>query len=64
MKIYGGATLHGGVIDSVNDHRIAMSGMILGSLIDEVTTILGTECTAKSYPDFVKDYLNLGGKIV
>lgn len=63
VKIYGTKNIKGGIIDSVNDHRIAMSGMILGTVSDGDTTVLGTECTAKSYPDFIKDFVKLGGKI-
>ena len=64
IKIYGGTTPKAGVIDSVNDHRIAMSGAVLGSVAEGEVTIKGIECTSKSYPDFINDYLKLGGKVL
>ena len=62
IKIWGSSARTGGVIDSVNDHRIAMSGMVLGSVASGQTTVKGVECVSKSYPDFLKDFKELGGK--
>ena len=62
IKIWGSSAITGGVIDSVNDHRIAMSGMVLGSVASGQTTVKGVECVSKSYPDFLKDFKELGGK--
>jgi 3-phosphoshikimate 1-carboxyvinyltransferase len=39
------------VIDSKNDHRIAMAFAVLGTAIGGIT-IDGAECVAKTYPDF------------
>lgn len=52
MIIEGGYPLHGAVIDSHLDHRIAMSFAIgaLGS--DGETRIEGAECVKISYPEF------------
>ncbi|MBQ8178476.1 MAG: 3-phosphoshikimate 1-carboxyvinyltransferase [Clostridia bacterium] len=63
IKIWGCDSLSGGVVDSQNDHRIAMSGAVLGSLASGVTTVKGIECVAKSYPDFIKDFISLGGDV-
>ena len=52
MIIHGGRQLHGAVIDSHLDHRIAMSFAIAGLLCDEPTTILSADSVAISYPDF------------
>ncbi len=50
MKIYP-AHIRPAVINSHNDHRIAMSAAILG-LAGARMIIRGAECVAKSYPDF------------
>ena len=51
MIIRGGA-LHGAVIDSHMDHRIAMSFAIAGLMCDEPTTIKNADSVAISYPGF------------
>lgn len=61
IKIWGTDTITGGVVDSKNDHRIAMSGAVMGSVASGVTTIKGIECISKSYPDFIKDFISVGG---
>jgi 3-phosphoshikimate 1-carboxyvinyltransferase len=52
MVIQGGNTLHGAVIDSHLDHRIAMSFAVAGLLCEEPTTIKNADSVAISYPDF------------
>ena len=53
--------LTGGIVDSAGDHRIAMSAAIAATRASGPVTILGADCVKKSYPDFFKDYRNLGG---
>lgn len=55
MIIRGGKPLHGAVIDSKLDHRIAMSFAIAALQADGETEILGSECVNISYPDFYQD---------
>lgn len=55
MIIEGGHPLHGTVIDSHLDHRIAMSFAIAALNADGETEILGAECVNISYPEFYKD---------
>lgn len=55
MIINGGKMLHGAVIDSRLDHRIAMAFAIAGLMADGDTKILNYECVAISYPGFFKD---------
>lgn len=55
MIINGGATLHGAVIDSKLDHRIAMSFAIAGLMTEENTSITHAECVDISYPTFYSD---------
>lgn len=54
-------TLHGGVIDSYGDHRIAMCAAIAATRCTDAVTILHGECVEKSYPRFYEDYQQLGG---
>ena len=52
MVIHGGKTLHGAVIDSHLDHRIAMSFAVAGLMCEEPTTIRNADSVVISYPDF------------
>jgi 3-phosphoshikimate 1-carboxyvinyltransferase len=51
----------GGVVDSMNDHRIAMSAAIAATVCGKPVTIIGAECVKKSYPGFWEEYARLGG---
>jgi 3-phosphoshikimate 1-carboxyvinyltransferase len=62
MIITGGKTLHGALIHSFDDHRIAMSFAIASLLAEGTTTIEGAECVNISYPDFYKDDFVLDAK--
>lgn len=55
MIINGGKELHGAVIDSRLDHRIAMSFAVAAMNSDGETEILGSECVDISYPVFYRD---------
>lgn len=55
MIIQGGKMLHGAVIDSNLDHRIAMSFAIAGMNAEGETEITGAECVNISYPSFYED---------
>ena len=52
MSIPGGQTLHGGVIDSGDDHRIAMAFSIAALRATGDTMIQGAEAAAISFPEF------------
>ena len=54
-----GTGLRGGTVDSVNDHRIAMSAAIAATVCTENVTILGAQCVEKSYPRFWDEYFRL-----
>ncbi len=47
--------MRAGVIDSYNDHRIAMSFLILSGIIPGIK-VENKECVAVSYPTFFEDY--------
>ena len=53
--------LTGGIVDSCNDHRIAMSAAIAATVCTGSVTILGAQCVSKSYPSFWEEYRRLGG---
>ena len=55
MIIHGGKPMHGAVIDSRLDHRIAMSFAIAGLAADGETEIFRGECVNISYPEFYSD---------
>lgn len=55
MIIEGGHPLHGAVIDSKLDHRIAMTFAITALAADQETEILGADCVNISYPGFYED---------
>lgn len=59
MIIEGGHPLHGAVIDSHLDHRIAMSFAVAALAAEGTTEILGADCVNISYPKFYEDLLNL-----
>ena len=55
MIIRGGKPLHGAVIDSYLDHRIAMSFAVAALCAEGTTTINDAECVNISYPAFYRD---------
>ncbi|MBO5292261.1 MAG: 3-phosphoshikimate 1-carboxyvinyltransferase [Lachnospiraceae bacterium] len=59
MIITGGKPLHGAIIDSKADHRIAMSFAIASLIADGITDIRGAECVNISYPSFYEDLKKL-----
>lgn len=59
MIIRGGKPLHGAVIDSYGDHRIAMSFAIASLIAEGTTEISGSDCVNISYPSFYTDLHSL-----
>lgn len=59
MYIVGGR-VHGGVIDSHNDHRIAMATAVLAIKAEGAITVTQAECVNKSYPRFWEDCKRIG----
>ncbi len=56
-----GTGFTGGIVDSCNDHRIAMSAAIAATVCKSPVTVLGAEAVNKSYPRFWEEYKRLGG---
>jgi 3-phosphoshikimate 1-carboxyvinyltransferase len=55
LRIHGGAPLHGGATDSLDDHRLAMTFAIAGLVASDQTTIERSASAAISYPGFFAD---------
>ncbi len=63
LTVYGVSTLPGGVVDGANDHRIVMAAAIAATRCQGPVVIRGAEAVKKSYPNFWRDYENLGGAV-
>ena len=55
MIIHGGKPLHGAVIDTKKDHRIAMTFAVAAMAAEGETEILDADCVDISYPAFYRD---------
>ena len=55
MIIHGGKPLHGAVVETKKDHRIAMTFAVAALAADGETEILDAECVDISYPEFYRD---------
>lgn len=52
FAIDGPQTIRGAVVDSMNDHRIAMAFTVAGLVAEGETTVTRTECADISFPGF------------
>ncbi len=59
MIIHGGKPLHGAVIDTKKDHRIAMTFAVAAMAAEGETEILDADCVNISYPEFYRDLTRL-----
>jgi 3-phosphoshikimate 1-carboxyvinyltransferase len=55
MEVVGTSKLTGAVVESYNDHRVAMSLAIAALCAEGTTTINKSDCIRISYPNFFKD---------
>ena len=60
--LIAGSTPKGAVIDTRNDHRIAMAFSVLGTVTGE-TVIDNAECVSKTFPEFWKVMRSIGGEV-
>ncbi len=60
LRIRGGRTLQGAVLNSWGDHRIAMALTIAGLIAKSETTIRDFQCIEVSFPGFAPLLRNLG----
>lgn len=61
IRVKGGG-VEGGVVDSKEDHRIAMAAAIAALGARGPVVVRGFECFRKSYPSFLDHYRALGGR--
>ena len=64
MHITGVNELKGAVIDSHNDHRVAMAIAMAATIAAGEVKILNAGCVSKSFPHFWDVYQSLGGEII
>lgn len=62
FDVPGGATLRGGTVDSRGDHRIAMSAAVAALAARGPVKVTGFSAVATSYPSFLADLAELGGR--
>ena len=62
LTVHGGNPLSGGTVDGAGDHRIVMAAAVAATACRGPVTILGAGAVEKSYPDFWRDYKDLGGE--
>ena len=55
VVIEGPTALRGAVVDSLGDHRLALTFAIAGLVAEGTTTILDADCVSISYPTFLAD---------
>jgi len=60
--IITGSTSQGAIIDTRNDHRIAMAFSVLG-IVNGETVINNAECVAKTFPEFWEVIKSIGGEV-
>jgi 3-phosphoshikimate 1-carboxyvinyltransferase len=58
LIIEGTSRLKGAKVDSLDDHRLAMTGFVAGFLADGETAVHGADCAQISYPSFYDDFLS------
>lgn len=63
LIIHGKDQLKGGIVDSWNDHRIAMALAIASIKCSSEVKITNSDTVKKSYPTFWEDFKKLGGDI-
>ncbi len=63
MRIHGPARLHGALVDSHHDHRLAMSLAVAGLVADGPTEVLDAGVIRDSFPGFVETMRGLGADV-
>ncbi|MFX1296229.1 MAG: 3-phosphoshikimate 1-carboxyvinyltransferase [Promethearchaeota archaeon] len=64
LIINGSSDHKGAVLETYNDHRIAMALIIAALPLKEKTLIKNIECINVSYPSFLEDLKKIGGKFL
>jgi 3-phosphoshikimate 1-carboxyvinyltransferase len=63
FAVTGPTRLHGAVVDSHGDHRIAMALAVAGLIADGETTLANAACIRDSFPGFVETMQRIGARI-
>ena len=58
LVVEGPARLKGADVDSLGDHRLAMTAFVAGFLAEGETTVRGADCAEISYPSFYTDFMS------
>jgi 3-phosphoshikimate 1-carboxyvinyltransferase len=61
--VEGPQTLKPGTVDCSGDHRIAMAAAVAGAGITGGVKVPGFDAARVSYPDFIRDFTALGGRV-
>lgn len=64
LIIKGNKKLKGGIVDSWNDHRIAMAMAVASTVCEEPLIINNSKAVEKSYTNFWEEFRNVGGNFV
>lgn len=59
MIVQGQSRLHGGMVKTFHDHRIAMTAMIASLITNDAVTIDDYDCVKISYPNFFEQFNQL-----
>ena len=62
LVITGAPALHGGAVQTQNDHRLAMSAAVAACAAAGAVAVDNDACVAKSYPRFWNDFAALKGE--
>jgi 3-phosphoshikimate 1-carboxyvinyltransferase len=63
FMVQGPARLHGALVQSHGDHRLAMAMVVAGLIADGETVVEGIDVIADSFPGFVDLIRGLGAEI-
>ncbi len=63
LYVAGPSLMKNGEVDAHGDHRIAMAAATVAMIARTPVKIAGSECVAKSYPEFYQDLKSVGGRI-
>ncbi|HEX4047152.1 MAG TPA: 3-phosphoshikimate 1-carboxyvinyltransferase [Elusimicrobiota bacterium] len=58
LLVEGTRRLQGATVESLDDHRLAMTGFVAGFLAQGETTVLDADCAIISYPSFYDDFVS------
>jgi 3-phosphoshikimate 1-carboxyvinyltransferase len=63
FRVEGPTPLHGAVVDSLGDHRLAMALAVAGLVAEGEVVVERAECIADSFPGFVESIQGLGARV-